>query len=170
MVGDVTGYSQFEDGVLVIYTTLVDPVLEGAQFVRDSFDYIGAQSFMLSTDVVRIFIITVNGQVIDESQYSITDLRQLNILDELDPEDHIIATYNLKAAGSSTGTSTNVTVNYITPVDGNIAITPANIGLGNVNNTSDINKPISNAAQQAINVLRLEGNFEHIQTDLLTIG
>jgi hypothetical protein len=96
MVGDVTGYSQFEDGVLVIYTTLVDPVLEGAQFVRDSFDYIGAQSFMLSTDVVRIFIITVN--VIDESQYSITDLRQLNILDELDPEDHIIATYNLKAA------------------------------------------------------------------------
>jgi hypothetical protein len=68
----------------------------------------------LSTDVVRIFIITVNGQVIDESQYSITDLRQLNIL-ELDPEDHIIATYNLKAAlGSSTGTSTNVTVNYIT--------------------------------------------------------
>jgi hypothetical protein len=96
MVGDVTGYSQFED-VLVIYTTLVDPVLEGAQFVRDSFDYIGAQSFMLSTDVVRIFIITVK-QVIDESQYSITDLRQLNILDELDPEDHIIATYNLKAA------------------------------------------------------------------------
>jgi hypothetical protein len=56
MVGDV-GYSQFEDGVLVIYTTF--PVLEG-EFVRDSFDYIGAQSFMLSTDVVRIFIITVN--------------------------------------------------------------------------------------------------------------
>jgi hypothetical protein len=47
-----------------------------------------------------------------------------------------------------------------------IYITPANIGLGNVNNTSDINKPISNAAQQAINVLRLEGNFEHIQTEL----
>jgi hypothetical protein len=41
--------------------------------------------------------------------------------------------------------------------------------LGNVNNTSDINKPISNAAQQAINVLRLEGNFEHIQTDLLMV-
>jgi hypothetical protein len=57
MVGDVTGYSQFEDGVLVIYTTLVDPVLEGAQFVRDSFDYIGAQSFMLSTDVVRILLL-----------------------------------------------------------------------------------------------------------------
>jgi hypothetical protein len=72
----------------------------------------------------------------------------------------------LKAAlGSSTGTSTNVTVNYIT-LDGNIAITPANIGLGNVNNNSDINKPISKCTQQAINVLRLEGNFEHIQTEL----
>jgi hypothetical protein len=29
MVGDMAGCSQFEDGVLVIYTTLVDPVLEG---------------------------------------------------------------------------------------------------------------------------------------------
>jgi hypothetical protein len=59
MVGDVTGYSQFEDGV--IYTTLVDPVLEGAQFVRDSFDYIGAQSFMLSTDVVRILLLLLTA-------------------------------------------------------------------------------------------------------------
>jgi hypothetical protein len=62
MVGDVTGYSQFEDGVLVIYTTLVDPVLEGAQFVRDSFDY-RAQSFMLSTDVVRILLLLLTGKL-----------------------------------------------------------------------------------------------------------
>jgi hypothetical protein len=34
MVGDVTGYSQFEDGVLVIYTTLVDPVLEGPNLLE----------------------------------------------------------------------------------------------------------------------------------------
>jgi hypothetical protein len=33
MVGDV-GYSQFEDGVLVIYTTLVDPVLEGPNLLE----------------------------------------------------------------------------------------------------------------------------------------
>jgi hypothetical protein len=84
----------------------------------------------VSTDVVRILLLLLTGYY--RCQYSITDLRQLNILDELDPEDHIIATYNLKAAQGSTGTSTNVTVNYITPVDGNIAITPANIGLGNV--------------------------------------
>jgi hypothetical protein len=38
--------------------------------------------------------------------------------------------------------------------------------VGKCKQYSDINKPISNAAQQAINVLRLEGNFEHIQTEL----
>jgi hypothetical protein len=51
---------------------------------------------MLSTDVVRILLLLLT-EVIDENQYSITDLRQLNILDELDPEDHIIATYNLRS-------------------------------------------------------------------------
>lgn len=34
---------------------------------------------------------------------------------------------------------------------GNISISPANIGLGNVNNTSDLNKPISTATQSALN-------------------
>jgi hypothetical protein len=115
---------------------------------------------MLSTDVVRILLLLLR-QVIDESQYSITDLRQLNILDELDPEDHIIATYNLKAAQEFyRNQQCHSKLHY--PVDGNI-YTPANIGL---KQTIDINKPISNATQQAINVLRLEGNFEHIQTEL----
>jgi hypothetical protein len=89
MVGDVTGYSQFEDGVLVIYTTLVDPVLEGAQFVRDSFDYIGAQSFMLSTDVVRILLLLLT-KFISQSQYLDTSAIYWTIR-----LDHIIATYNL---------------------------------------------------------------------------
>lgn len=34
---------------------------------------------------------------------------------------------------------------------GNVNLTPANIGLGNVNNTSDANKPISTATQAALN-------------------
>jgi hypothetical protein len=98
----------------VIYTTLVDPVLEGAQFVRDSFDYIGAQSFMLSTDVVRIFLLLLTGKLSMKASIALQTYVSL-IYWTLDPEDHIIATYNLKAAlGSSTGTSTNVTVNYIT--------------------------------------------------------
>lgn len=35
---------------------------------------------------------------------------------------------------------------------GNVNITPANIGLGNVNNTSDANKPISTAQQAALDL------------------
>jgi hypothetical protein len=62
MVGDVTGYSQFEDGVLVIYTTLVDPVLEGAHLLETAL-IIGAQSFMLSTDVVRILLLLLTGKL-----------------------------------------------------------------------------------------------------------
>lgn len=34
---------------------------------------------------------------------------------------------------------------------GNVNLTPANMGLGNVNNTSDANKPISTATQAALN-------------------
>jgi hypothetical protein len=49
-----------------------------------------------------------------KSQYSITDLRQLNIL-TLDPEDHYSNLQFESCSGSSTGTSTNVTVNYIPP-------------------------------------------------------
>jgi hypothetical protein len=49
-----------------------------------------------------------------KASIALQTLRQLNILDELDPEDHIIATCFEAALGSSTGTSTNVTVNYIT--------------------------------------------------------
>lgn len=46
-----------------------------------------------------------------------------------------------------TGVKGNVETSYRT---GNVNLTPANIGLGNVNNTSDANKPISTAAQAAL--------------------
>ena len=61
-----------------------------------------------------------------------------------------------KLAGISAGAQ----VNTVTGVKGNaendyrtgdINISPANIGLGNVNNTSDANKPISTATQTALN-------------------
>lgn len=47
-----------------------------------------------------------------------------------------------------TGVKGNAETSYRT---GNVNITKANIGLGNVDNTSDINKPISTATQTAIN-------------------
>jgi len=54
-------------------------------------------------------------------------------------------TINFTDASTSTFTVTN----------GNVA-TAANVGLGNVNNTSDINKPISTATQNALNT-KLDG-------------
>lgn len=54
-------------------------------------------------------------------------------------------------AGAQKNTVTGVKGNSeSTYRTGNINITPANIGLGNVNNTSDANKPVSTAQQTAI--------------------
>lgn len=48
----------------------------------------------------------------------------------------------------ATAVKGNAEITYRT---GNVNLTPANIGLGNVNNTSDTNKPISTATQTALN-------------------
>lgn len=50
-----------------------------------------------------------------------------------------------------TGVKGNAETTYRT---GNVNITPANIGLGNVNNTSDANKPVSTAQAAAIKVVQ----------------
>lgn len=58
----------------------------------------------------------------------------------------------LKSIGSYvTGVKGNSETNYRT---GNVNITPANIGLGNVDNTSDANKPVSTATQTALDALK----------------
>lgn len=45
------------------------------------------------------------------------------------------------------------TVNNVPPANtGNITITKADIGLGNVDNTSDLNKPVSTATQTALDL------------------
>lgn len=52
-----------------------------------------------------------------------------------------------------TGVKGNAETTYRT---GNVNITPANIGLGNVDNTSDQDKPVSTAQQEALNALQQE--------------
>ena len=52
------------------------------------------------------------------------------------------------------------TVNSVQPVNGNITLTPSDIGLGNVNNTSDADKPVSTAQQEAIS--QAEANAENL--------
>jgi hypothetical protein len=53
---------------------------------------------------------------------------------------------------------------YVTDVKVAIGINPAKVGLGNVNNTSDANKPVSTATQTALN---LKENLSNKSTDII---
>jgi hypothetical protein len=53
-----------------------------------------------------------------------------------------------KGAPGNNGLTTSV--NNVQQVNGNIHLTPSDIGLGNVENTSDADKPVSNATQAAL--------------------
>ena len=70
-------------------------------------------------------------------------------------------------AGTATKLETTRTINGV-PFDGttDIALAPSNIGLGNVNNTSDMDKPISTATQNALMVL--EDDITGITYDNIT--
>lgn len=70
------------------------------------------------------------------------------------------AAYNHSTTSHVTGVKGNAETTYRI---GNVNITPANIGLGNVNNTSDANKPVSTAQQTAINVA-LTNATQHTDT------
>lgn len=70
-------------------------------------------------------------------------------------------------AGSATKLETSRNISGV-PFDGttDITITPSNIGLGNVNNTSDLDKPISNATQNAL--MLLESDIDKVSYDNIT--
>lgn len=70
-------------------------------------------------------------------------------------------------AGSATKLETSRNISGV-PFDGttDITITPLNIGLGNVNNTSDLDKPISNATQNAL--MLLESDIDKVSYDNIT--
>ncbi len=51
------------------------------------------------------------------------------------------------AAGTNGANGLTTSVNGVTQINGAITLTPSNLGLGNVDNTSDINKPVSTATQ-----------------------
>ena len=61
-----------------------------------------------------------------------------------------------------TGVKGNAEDNYRV---GNVNITPANIGLGNVNNTADADKPVSTAVQNALNLKQNTLTFDSSPTE-----
>lgn len=67
-------------------------------------------------------------------------------------------TYAMKVNGIAAGT------------DGNISLTNADIGLGNVNNTSDVNKPVSTATQTALNLKANDNAVMHLSANETFVG
>ena len=65
-----------------------------------------------------------------------------------------------------TGVKGNSETTYRT---GNVNITAANIGLGNVNNTSDTDKPISTATQTALNAKASQSDLTTLQGKVTTL-
>jgi hypothetical protein len=69
---------------------------------------------------------------------------------------------------------------YVTDVKVAMGINPAKVGLGNVNNTSDVNKPLSTATQTALNLkansadvsttVALKENLSNKSSDIVTDG
>lgn len=57
---------------------------------------------------------------------------------------------NLRGEIDTLGSSVVKTVNGVAPANGAITITKATVGLNNVDNTSDLEKPISNATKMAL--------------------
>ena len=79
----------------------------------------------------------------------------------------------VQEGGGGGGTGAVDSVNGKT---GNVVLTKADIGLGNVNNTSDLNKPISTATQTALDtkasaadLTNLTNEFETLETDVNTL-
>lgn len=60
-----------------------------------------------------------------------------------------------------------VAVNSVNGKTGTVVLTKADLGLGNVDNTSDLNKPISNATQNALNTQ--QGEIDDLEDSVQTI-
>lgn len=103
--------------------------------------------------------VTINGQpipvadVANEGWYFVVDN---NGNTDIDGEDYWIQEDWIVSTGLTWIRVNNVTgvtsVNGKTGADGNVTLLKSDIGLGNVNNTSDLNKPISTATQTALNL------------------
>lgn len=72
------------------------------------------------------------------------------------------------AVPSSGGGSSGGAVESVNGKTGAVTLTKADVGLGNVDNTSDANKPISTATQTALTAI--EGELETLDNDLGELG
>ena len=122
---------------------------------KATYDY--GQSIAQSTG--KIDAITVNGTpqtienktakiVVDKSTVGLSNVD--NTSDKDKPVSTLQATAIADAKKAGTDAQTNLTA-HINDKDNPHEVSKAQVGLGNVDNTSDINKPISTATQTALN-------------------
>lgn len=78
-----------------------------------------------------------------------------------------VAVVEISATNAITGVKGNAEITYRT---GNVNITAADIGLGNVNNTSDANKPVSTAQKDAIDEVLAEAKKYADDKDALLLN
>jgi hypothetical protein len=118
---------------------------EPLTLIREKFTFTSSQSFTLTNTPSNVVFVAVNGQVLDTSQYSLST-NVLTITDTLDANDNIIVVYNF-----SVGVGVGGGVSSVNAMFGDVVLTKSDISLSNVDNTSDLNKPISTATQDALN-------------------
>ena len=91
----------------------------------------------------------------------------INVEDALTEIAEIVAENNEKLTSEISGVGTLLT-NHKNDKDNPHGVTKTQVGLGNVDNTSDLDKPISNA-QKTVNA-GFEHNFEQLNSNIDTLG
>ncbi len=144
-----------------------------SQLIREEFTYLGGvQTFTLISNYTQVYSVEVQGQgALSLSQYDLILPNQIEILDELELGDYIVVIYSDSISGTLSHYSQAQVDNLISTKQdilvsggniktlegqsllgsGNIDLDKTSVGLNNVDNTSDVDKPISTATQTALN-------------------
>lgn len=151
-----SGFTVTDDSVNNRTTVTLNPT---STTQTDEFVYAGSQSFTLSQIPQIVLGVFLNGQRIKSgSDFTVTS-GTLTLVDTLVAGDEVTITYfyNVTNIGGISGLPAGGTIGQIlkknSSVDGDASfatLLKGDVGLANVDNTSDINKPISTAQSNAL--------------------
>jgi len=136
-------------GTAVDNTDPLNPVINTGETIKDEFIYTSSNTFALNQQADGGFAIFVNGRQLFSTQFTTTS-NSVTVLDTLEPGDVIIVMYHF--GGVTVDISGKADLNSPTFTGTVSGITKTMVGLDDVDNTTDINKPISTATQTALNL------------------
>lgn len=143
-IGNVTGLQTALDGKASSVHEHPVSDITGLQTILDD---------TLRSDDIGVVVQGYNANTVTDANYVHTD------------NNYTTAEKN-KLAGIAAGAQVN-TVNSVAGKTGAVTLVKADVGLSNVNNTSDLNKPISTATQTALDG---KANSKHIHDIADTVG